>query len=75
MFHSPYITILFRKFRLAPCVMVHFAEGVKNKDFIKSGFACQGKQYELFQLIQYKKDPDHFIAWIRHRNGMLHFRQ
>ncbi|CAB4006897.1 SUMO-specific isopeptidase USPL1-like [Paramuricea clavata] len=55
--------------RLPPCVMAHFVEGVKNKDFLKNGFVCQGKEYELCQLIQYKKNPDHFIAWIRNGNG------
>mgnify|MGYP002803903167 FL=1 len=55
--------------RLPPCVMAHFAEGVKNENFLKSNFVCQGKEYELRQLIQYKKNPDHFVAWIRNVNG------
>ena len=50
--------------------MAHFAEGVKNENFLKSNFVCQGKEYELRQLIQYKKNPDHFVAWIRNVNGM-----
>jgi hypothetical protein len=62
--------ILLCIYRLPPCVMAHFVEGVKNKDFLKNGFVCQGKDYELCQLIQYKKNPDHFIAWIRNGNGM-----
>ena len=65
--------ILLCIFSLPPCVMAHFVEGVKNKDFLKSGFVCQGKDYELCQLIQYKKNPDHFVAWIRNSNGMCVF--
>ncbi|XP_046858273.1 SUMO-specific isopeptidase USPL1-like isoform X2 [Xenia sp. Carnegie-2017] len=55
--------------RLPPCVMVHFVEGVKKTDFFSSGFVYQGKCYNLCQFIQYKKNPDHFVAWIRHENG------
>ena len=57
-------------FRIPPCVIGHFLQGVKNKDFLKSGFVCQGKDYELTQLIQYTKNPDHFIAWIRNSDGL-----
>ncbi|XP_028404982.1 uncharacterized protein LOC114527503 isoform X2 [Dendronephthya gigantea] len=55
--------------RLPPCVIAHFTEGVKSKNFFESGFVCYGKEYKLCQMIQYKRDPDHFIAWVRNRNG------
>ena len=53
--------------------MVHFIEGVKNKEFLQSSFVSQGNSYELCQLIQYKKNPDHFIAWVRNANGMFSY--
>ena len=52
-------------------MIAHFVEGVRNKDFFQSDFVSQGNSYQLCQVIQYKKNPDHFVAWIRNENGMF----
>ena len=52
-------------------MIAHFVEGVRKKDFMQSGFVCQGNSYQLCQVIQYKKNPDHFVAWVRNENGMF----
>ncbi|XP_069107101.1 SUMO-specific isopeptidase USPL1-like [Argopecten irradians] len=51
--------------RLPPVLMLHFQEGLHSNKFSGYDFHHQNQLYQVTGVIQYRNDPDHFIAWIR----------
>ncbi|XP_033727170.1 uncharacterized protein LOC117316608 isoform X2 [Pecten maximus] len=51
--------------RLPPVIMLHFQEGLHSNKFSGYDFYHQDQLYQVTGVIQYRNDPDHFIAWIR----------
>lgn len=51
--------------RLQPCVMIHFVNGLPAHDLSQYDFQFNQTTYAVTAVIQYKRNPNHFIAWIR----------
>ncbi|OWF45208.1 uncharacterized protein LOC110457335 [Mizuhopecten yessoensis] len=51
--------------RLPPVLMLHFQEGLHSNNFSGYDFRRHDQLYQVTGVIQYRNDPDHFIAWIR----------
>ncbi|XP_060078045.1 SUMO-specific isopeptidase USPL1-like [Ylistrum balloti] len=58
-------TMTMRFERLPPVLMLHFQEGLHSNIFSSYDFYHQNRLYQVTGVIQYRNDPDHFIAWIR----------
>ncbi|CAH1776105.1 unnamed protein product [Owenia fusiformis] len=52
-----------------PLMMFHFVEGLPSNDVSKLTFEQQQYEYRVVSLVQYKQNPDHFVAWVKHPSG------
>ncbi|XP_046574552.1 uncharacterized protein LOC124282589 isoform X2 [Haliotis rubra] len=57
-------------FKSVPDVLLlHFKEGLPHSGFDQLGFVFGTDVYTVTAVIQYKNNPDHFVAWIRNGTG------
>ncbi|XP_071489378.1 uncharacterized protein [Diadema antillarum] len=60
--------------RLPACPLVHFINGLHVEDKLpwkQRHFQHGGHHFELRSIIQYKRNPNHFVIWIRHPSREL----
>ncbi|XP_069905161.1 SUMO-specific isopeptidase USPL1 isoform X2 [Oryctolagus cuniculus] len=59
---------LFKLLGVSPIFMVHFVEGLPQKDLQRYAFHLEGCLYEIKSIIQYQAS-NHFITWILDADG------
>lgn len=50
-------------------MLLHFVQGMPHNNFSELDFTHGGSDYTVTAVVQYKKNPDHFIAWLRNAPG------
>uniref|UniRef100_A0A8D0H6L3 Ubiquitin specific peptidase like 1 n=1 Tax=Sphenodon punctatus TaxID=8508 RepID=A0A8D0H6L3_SPHPU len=55
--------------KMPSVLMMHFVEGLPHNDLKTYSFQFQGDFYQITVVIQYVKDPKHFITWILNSDG------
>ncbi|XP_051973127.1 SUMO-specific isopeptidase USPL1 [Xyrauchen texanus] len=55
--------------KLSSVFALHFVEGLPRKDLCRYSFEFQGSQYNVSTIIQFNKNLQHFVTWIRQSNG------
>lgn len=53
------------------CIFLHFEQGLKLETFQDLDLEVENGRYVMTQFIQYKRNPDHFICWIRDSKGTV----
>ena len=50
-------------------MMTHFVEGLPDGTLSNYDFTYRGIPYHVAAAVQYKTNPNHFVAWIRNAKG------
>ena len=57
-------------FRLPPVIFAHFVDGLPESTPLGSyDFVYKGEEYKVSGVVQYKTNPNHFVAWIHDYKG------
>lgn len=59
--------------RMPDCIFLHFEQGLKGGTYEDLDFDGECGHYSFSQLIQYKRNPDHFVCWTKDHEGTRHF--
>lgn len=51
------------------CIFLHFEQGLNLETFQELDLEEENGRHVMTQFIQYKRNPDHFICWIRDPGG------
>ena len=54
-------------------MLLHFTDGLPNTSWSDLQFSFHGNLYAVTGVVQYVRNPDHFIAWLRNPNSKLLF--
>ena len=61
--------MFFTLYRMPDCIFLHFEQGLKLETFQDLDLEVENGHYVMTQFIQYKRNPNHFICWIRESKG------
>ncbi|KAL4217895.1 Ubiquitin specific peptidase like 1 [Mactra antiquata] len=51
--------------KLPECFLMHFTEGLPHTKFKNLQLCYHGNNYTVTGVVEYKRSPDHFVAWLR----------
>ena len=59
--------------RMPKCIHLHFENGLKSNKILFSDINGANGRHRVTQLLQYKKNPDHFVSWVKEHKGKTAF--